>query len=123
MTDENISGGSSADNDPGRANDAANDRTTAGVTDNVEPILGVDQTNGLVDGLEGDDGGAQNDDATASGGVPGTLLADVEDGLQGNSAYDTVRGDADSDRRSGSDGYVEPVDDGTASGYGEEGRP
>ncbi|PPF78851.1 hypothetical protein C5B96_14050 [Subtercola sp. Z020] len=95
--------------------------------DTDEPIVGFDQTNGLVEGLEGDDGGAQNDDTTASGGVPGRLLADIEDGLQGNSAYDTVRGDADSDRdadgRSGADGYVEPVDDGTESGYSEEGRP
>jgi hypothetical protein len=92
-------------------------------TDANQPTTAFDQTNGLVDGLEGDDGGAQNDDTTASGGVPGTLLADIEDGLQGNSAYDTVRGDADSDSRSGSDGYVEPVDDGAESGYSEEGRP
>ncbi|WP_271177595.1 hypothetical protein [Leifsonia poae] len=44
--------------------------------DPVEPITGTDQTNGLVDGLEGDDGGAI--EPTADQNVIGDAIRDLD---------------------------------------------
>ncbi len=62
-----------------------------------EPITGTDQTNGLVDGLDGDDGGAV--EPTADQNVIGDVIGDLDP--------DAVRDDGDEGETS----------------YSEEGRP
>ena len=42
----------------------------------VEPITGNDQTNGLVDGLDGDDGGVEN--PTPHQNVIGDVIRDLD---------------------------------------------
>jgi hypothetical protein len=63
-----------------------------------EPVTGHDQTNGLVDGLDGDDGGAV--DPTPDKNVIGEAIADLDDQHQGSND-----------------------DDEAETSYSEEGRP
>jgi len=52
-----------------------------------EPITGHDQTNGLVDGLEGDDGGAV--DPTPDENVIGEAIRDLDDPLTDEESAET----------------------------------
>lgn len=83
--------------------------TDARNDDAAEPMTGFDETNGVVDGLDGDDDGAERSDNDDQGGVLNNLLGDIEGALPGNRDNDLA-----ADGMSGQ---------GTAADYSEEGRP
>jgi hypothetical protein len=56
-------------------------------TESKEPITGHDQTNGLVDGLEGDDGEAA--DTSPEGNVIGDAIRDLDDPLTDEESGET----------------------------------
>lgn len=88
--------------------------TDAKNENSADPMTEFDETNGVVDGLGGDDDGAQQADRDDQGGMLNNLLGDIENALPGNRDND-LAGDDRADGRA-------DADEGREAGYSEEGR-